>query len=615
MNRAMIRVLALVVLFLVALAGGLPAQSEDPTPLLSTPLQGEDLEEAPAPSGSVSELEQLAEASFVQDDLRSAVALYRQLLAKLESGREKARIQVTVAWLHHLQGQNNQALASLTDAFIQVPDFPFHADLYSEDFRYLFYEAQKQAVGERAARAARLVKSGFELLRQRDYQAARVELKKALALDSGQPRALYNLALVELYDGQYEEALAGFQKVLALEASRPGTISRSMSALAFTNLGFIYNQRHRYDEAANVLEQAVELDPDNASAWSNLGVTRRRLGQTLPAADAFRRAYALDPSDAGVMNNLALAFIDAENWVEAVALLRDAVARNGGNASLWLNLGLAQLGMQNEEGALTSWQTTIAQDPDDRGGWASAAAIHLARYHHERGNARESLAAADQALAWRSDLVNAWSYKGLAEKALGKLAEARKSLEEARRLDPTRAETYNNLGTVYYALGLRREATSAFERALDIQPGFTDARANLEAVRQPGGRLPPPPSQASVNRPPPAQVAPPPPTSAPPPPPPPPPSATTPPRLGIRFADIDYSALGLRGVMVDSVEAGGAADRAGLQKGDLILKIDGADIIGPNTLREEVRNRKPGSTVLLDLLRNNLPQRVEVKLD
>jgi S1-C subfamily serine protease len=66
--------------------------------------------------------------------------------------------------------------------------------------------------------------------------------------------------------------------------------------------------------------------------------------------------------------------------------------------------------------------------------------------------------------------------------------------------------------------------------------------------------------------------------------------------------------------MVDSVEIGGAGERAGLRKGDLILKIDGQDITGPNTLRENIRNRSAGSTCTLDLLRNNLPQRMEVVL-
>jgi len=49
--------------------------------------------------------------------------------------------------------------------------------------------------------------------------------------------------------------------------------------------------------AADLLEQAVELAPDFASAWFTLGEIRDQLGQHEAAIAAFRRARATDPHD------------------------------------------------------------------------------------------------------------------------------------------------------------------------------------------------------------------------------------------------------------------------------------------------------------------------------
>src|SRR5271169_3921941 len=49
--------------------------------------------------------------------------------------------------------------------------------------------------------------------------------------------------------------------------------------------------------AADLLEQAIELVPDFASAWFTLGKIRDQLGQREAAVAAFRQARVADPGD------------------------------------------------------------------------------------------------------------------------------------------------------------------------------------------------------------------------------------------------------------------------------------------------------------------------------
>jgi serine protease Do len=58
------------------------------------------------------------------------------------------------------------------------------------------------------------------------------------------------------------------------------------------------------------------------------------------------------------------------------------------------------------------------------------------------------------------------------------------------------------------------------------------------------------------------------------------------------------------GALVSDVTAGGAADRAGLKRGDVIVGYQGHAVIDTNTLRNEIAATRPGSTVTLSVMRD-----------
>lgn len=81
-------------------------------------------------------------------------------------------------------------------------------------------------------------------------------------------------------------------------------------------------------------------------------------------------------------------------------------------------------------------------------------------------------------------------------------------------------------------------------------------------------------------------------------------------RLGVAVQDLSQSladSFGLdkpRGALVDSVPAGGPAAKAGLQPGDIILRLNGRDISDSGQLPPLVADLKPGSEATLTVLRN-----------
>ena len=59
--------------------------------------------------------------------------------------------------------------------------------------------------------------------------------------------------------------------------------------------------------------------------------------------------------------------------------------------------------------------------------------------------------------------------EGLSLAKQGRWKEALTAYEESLRVNPDRAETYLNIGFIYYELGYDKEAQQAFERASRLQ--------------------------------------------------------------------------------------------------------------------------------------------------
>ncbi|HEY9715042.1 MAG TPA: PDZ domain-containing protein, partial [Chroococcales cyanobacterium] len=84
------------------------------------------------------------------------------------------------------------------------------------------------------------------------------------------------------------------------------------------------------------------------------------------------------------------------------------------------------------------------------------------------------------------------------------------------------------------------------------------------------------------------------------------------PWLGISMAPMDDNiakSIGVptstKGVLVAQILPGSPAQSGGLQRGDIIEKLDGQDVASPKQVQDVVRARKVGEPLHLSILRNN----------
>ncbi|MBO0720471.1 MAG: polysaccharide deacetylase family protein, partial [Blastocatellia bacterium] len=106
--------------------------------------------------------------------------------------------------------------------------------------------------------------------------------------------------------GQIEQERA---KLTAAPAAGGKPKSRQAEAQEHHNLGLKYYREKKYDEATRELNEAVKLDPRNATIVNNLGFTLFRAGKYEESVSWLRKAIELDPQRLVAYVNLADAYL------------------------------------------------------------------------------------------------------------------------------------------------------------------------------------------------------------------------------------------------------------------------------------------------------------------
>jgi tetratricopeptide (TPR) repeat protein len=124
---------------------------------------------------------------------------------------------------------------------------------------------------------------------QKKYQAALRALKKSLDLDPSAREPLIQIVGVYVNARQYEKAIYEATKLLDKGILDP---------LLLNNRGFASMQMDRYDLAKEDFQKALQMDPNYAAARNNLGYARYKLGDTMRGLKLINESLELDPDNA-----------------------------------------------------------------------------------------------------------------------------------------------------------------------------------------------------------------------------------------------------------------------------------------------------------------------------
>lgn len=212
------------------------------------------------------------------------------------------------------------------------------------------------------------------------FEKAIAGFRRAIALEGPTPDRLYNLAEALRVTGEIRLALDAYGQTLALDASYLDAYRNCAAMLTeaaqrariggdqaaaeqfdklaahyLLGLGHTQLRSHNIAPAEQAYRDATIRDPDRAEAYNCLGVIALEAHRPVEAEGLFRRAQDLEPASPLFLNNLARAVRSQLRLAEAAGLFRKAIAANPSFEEAKLNLEermLPWLNFRTEPGPL-----------------------------------------------------------------------------------------------------------------------------------------------------------------------------------------------------------------------------------------------------------------------
>jgi predicted O-linked N-acetylglucosamine transferase (SPINDLY family) len=223
----------------------------------------------------------------------------------------------------------------------------------------------------------------------------------------------------------------------------------------------------RYAETDALCRQILQAVPDHFDATHLLGVCAQQGGRLEEARQLLERAIAIDPRSHEAQSNLATVYFALQQLEAARACHEKAVALKPNFTPALAGLGNTLLQMNLPEQAIEIYDRAIKLKPDYADALCNRGVAELALCRFDR--ARESF---DRALLFQPRHVESLIGKGVVGIELRRYDEAEAALAAAFAIKPDSAKILAQRGRLNAALSRLEQAAADFDAALSITPGF-----------------------------------------------------------------------------------------------------------------------------------------------
>jgi Flp pilus assembly protein TadD len=232
---------------------------------------------------------------------------------------------------------------------------------------------------------------------------------------------------------------------------------------AHYNVGSELLRLGRADDAAPLLERAVEIDPADAGARLNLGIAYATAGRPDRASQQFAATIQVRPDDAAAHEALGNALVAQGLLSDALDSLSRAVALEPGSWKFRTSLAVALWRSGQHESALNEYLEAVRLDPGNPVAHSNAG-VAL----HQLGRPRDALSQYSAALALRPDYPEAHANAAQPLAELGDLRAAINHGRSAADLQPRNFAIRSNLADLLAQAGDREGALREYERLVQL---------------------------------------------------------------------------------------------------------------------------------------------------
>lgn len=192
---------------------------------------------------------------------------------------------------------------------------------------------------------------GLVLTRLGEYENARRSFEMVLKLIPNDHDAIINLATLEYYQGNLDEALVKIN----------GALSISENANAYNTLNQIYLAREDYNSALEAINKALEIIPKEPFFLNNRGFTFLMMNSLDEGITDINRSIVIDPDNIWAFRNKGIYFMKLADFEQAILYLGEAASSKEFIEDIFYYLGESYRLSGQMNKACETWATGALQ--------------------------------------------------------------------------------------------------------------------------------------------------------------------------------------------------------------------------------------------------------------
>ncbi|MCH6255867.1 tetratricopeptide repeat protein [Puniceicoccaceae bacterium K14] len=230
-------------------------------------------------------------------------------------------------------------------------------------------------------------------------------------------------------------------------------------------LGTLLYQSGSAQDAISRIEQAIELQPNNADFYSDLALCLRSQGKRLEALAALEKAIELDEHHLAAHYNLGEEYANVGRFDDGLKSTLEVIKQRPKFVNAWINAGICL----KEKGALKEakqyFEEAVELSPESPVSYFALGEIEL-----ELGNEGAAIPLFQSAMQYGYDKKACLESLVEACKAKGEWEAARIALLALKEMGVTESSLFQNLALIEEHLGNVDEAVKAYKEALSLNP-------------------------------------------------------------------------------------------------------------------------------------------------
>ena len=293
--------------------------------------------------------------------------------------------------------------------------------------------------------------------------------------------AFAHLGLLEARQEHYADAIADYQKALALAPTVPGLEM---------DLGLAYFKANQFPDAIKAFSAELRLHPANSPEAARLtillGMAHYGMGDYFVAIPYLRRAANDDPQSLPMRLTLAHSCLWSKQYDCVMEVYKEILTLNPDSAEADILAGEALDEKGDDAGAMEQFRAAVKANPQEPNAHFALGYLLWTQHHFDEA-AKEFQAELDN----NPKHLQARAYLGDCYVELNEYEKAQPELEQVVAAGYSAASTamvHRDLGIVYAEAGRKDEAVAELQKAISLDPKDVSPHWRLGKLYQAMGK-------------------------------------------------------------------------------------------------------------------------------